>query len=476
MADILIIDDEENLSYSIQLALRRSGHTCRIAENGEEGLAECAKQLPDLALVDIHLPDINGLDLITRMSDRGFDVPVVVITAFGTVDSAVDAMKRGAFDYLQKPLVMEEVCLTVGRCLENRAIRNQLDAYRQAQQRESSHLMLIAECPEMRQVIELGNRIANSTQDTDQELPTVLLLGETGTGKEVVARYIHHRSRRTDLPFIHVNCTAIPETLFESELFGHEPGAFTNAKTAKKGLLEMANEGTLFLDEIGDMPLATQVKLLVSIERGRFRRHGSTTERVAHVQVLAATNTDLQAKTERGEFRADLFYRLKAFCIDLPPLRDRGDDIIRLAEHFTDRFCRKFRKPTLKLSPDVIRLMKENPWPGNVRELANVLRRAVLVTDGDTLSPKAIGLEMSSSALPTSGDQPAGLDFEKLDGEEWTLSSFEKIVMQAALNKTDGNISEAARLLGLTRGGLRHRMEKSGLQPPSTNPPKGGNG
>ncbi|MBN2561781.1 MAG: sigma-54-dependent Fis family transcriptional regulator [Phycisphaerae bacterium] len=460
MADILIIDDEENLSYSVQLALKRNGHACRIAENGEVGLAECARQLPDLALVDIHLPDINGLDLMARMSERGFDIPVVVITAYGTVDSAVAAMKRGAFDYLQKPLVMEEVCLTVGRCLENRELRNQLDAYKQAQQRESSHLNLISECPKMRKVIELADRIAGASGDGDQELLTLLLLGETGTGKEVLARYIHHRGQRADCPFVHVNCTAVPESLFESELFGHEPGAFTNAKSAKKGLLEMANEGTLFLDEIGDMPLATQAKLLVAIESGRFRRLGSTTERVARVQVMAATNTDLQAKADRGEFRVDLFYRLNVFCIELPPLRDRGDDIIQLAEHFIDRFSRKYRKPALRLSHDARSLILNNAWPGNVRELANVLRRAVLVTDTDTLEAATLGLDVPGPQRQAVSRAATQLD---LEGGDWTLSSIEKHVIQAALQRTDKNISETARLLGLTRGGLRHRMEKLGL-------------
>jgi DNA-binding NtrC family response regulator len=460
MADILIVDDEENLSYSIQLALRRIGHSCRIAENGEAGLAECARRLPDLALLDIHLPDVNGLDLMAQMTERGFDFPVVVITAFGTVDSAVAAMKQGAFDYLQKPLVMEEVCLTVGRCLENRALRDQLDAYRQAQQRESSHLNIIAECSLMQGVLELANRIAKTSDPADQELPTVLLLGETGTGKEVIARYIHQRSRRADKPFVHLNCTAIPETLFESELFGHEPGAFTNARSSKKGLMETASGGTLFLDEIGDMPLATQAKLLVAIESGRFRRLGSTTERVARVQVLAATNTDLQGKTERGEFRPDLFYRLKVFCIELPPLRDRGDDIVRLALHFLEQFCRKFRKPTMRLTEESEQLFRTNPWPGNVREMANVLRRAVLVTDGEALTPQTLGFDAAGAATTGTPGPVPGLN---LDGDGWKLSNIERKVIEAALKQSDGNISEAARLLGLTRGGLRHRMEKLGV-------------
>lgn len=460
MPDVLIIDDEENLCYSLQLTLHRNGHTCRVAHSGAVGLAECEQQLPDIVLLDIHLPDANGLDIIQRMNERGLDVPVIVITAYGTVDSAVTAMKRGAFDYLQKPLVMEEVCLAVSRCLEDRAIRNQLDAYRHSQQRESSQLELIADCPKMKDAFTLANRIATAFDDADQELSTVLLLGETGTGKEVLARYIHHRSRGARGPFIHVNCTAIPEQLFESELFGYEPGAFTNASTMKKGLLEMANDGTLFLDEVGDMPLATQAKLLVSIERGRFRRLGSTVERVARVQIMAATNTDLQAKTDRGEFRADLFYRLKVFCLELPPLRERGEDVLRLAEQLLDRFCRKYRRPRMTLSPEASQFLMDAPWPGNIRELANALRRAVLISDSSVLTGSALavpheGPAEAPSPLPSSG--------RALDDGDWKLTSIERRAIQTVLQQTSGNISEAARILGLTRGGLRHRIEKLGL-------------
>jgi len=460
MPDVLIIDDEENLCYSLQLTLRRNGHTCRVSHTGAAGLAECEKQLPDIVLLDIHLPDANGLDLIQRMGEHGLDVPVIVITAYGTVDSAVTAMKRGAFDYLQKPLVMEEVGLAVSRCLEDRAIRNQLDAYRHNQQRESSQLELVADCQKMKDVFALANRIASAFDDADPELPTVLFLGETGTGKEVLARYLHHRSRGARGPFIHVNCTAIPEQLFESELFGYEPGAFTNAAAMKKGLLEMANDGTLFLDEVGDMPLATQAKLLVAIERGRFRRLGSTVERVARVQVMAATNTDLQAKTDRGEFRADLFYRLKVFCLELPPLRERGQDVLRLAEQLLDRFCRKYRKQRMALSPEAAQFLVDAPWPGNIRELANVLRRAVLISDLPVISGRVLAIQPegqleAQSPLPSSG--------QALGDGDWKLSSIERRAIQTVLQQTSGNISEAARILGLTRGGLRHRIEKLGL-------------
>jgi len=269
---------------------------------------------------------------------------VIVITAFGTVASAVAAMKQGAVDFIQKPLAMEEVTLAVDRCLELRRIRNRLDAFQEAQRRQSGEIRIIGECPQMKAVLSLAQKIAAVPSDPHGGLVTTLVLGETGTGKEIIARYIHHHGPRPDRPFVQVNCTAIPETLFEAELFGYEKGSFTDAKSTKKGLIEMAQEGTLFLDEIGDMPLATQSKLLVALESGRFRRIGATAERVADVHVAAATNCDLQRKVDQGAFRADLFYRLKVFTIDLPPLRERGDDIFLLTDYFLRQSCQKMHK------------------------------------------------------------------------------------------------------------------------------------
>ena len=463
MADVLVIDDEENLSYSIQLALRRAGHDCRTAATGEAGMAECLRQVPDLALVDIQLPDANGLDLLARIQERGLDVPVIVITAFGTVDSAVVAMKQGAMDYLQKPLAMEEVILAVDRCLENRQVRNRLDAYQQAQQRESGNIRIIGECPEMRRVLSVAEKISAVPADPATGLVTILLCGETGTGKEVLARYIHHHGLHPDRPFVQVNCTAIPENLFEAELFGYEQGTFTDAKTAKKGLLEVADEGTLFLDEIGDMPMAAQAKLLVAIEKGRFRRLGGTSERVANVRVMAATNSNLERKIEDGEFRADLYFRLKMFRLELPLLRERGDDVFLLADHFIEQFSRKFRKPVPDLPPETRRVLSDYHWPGNVRELANVLQRAILVHETETLTPGVLGLDSGlAPQSKTTSEQLPGLRFDFSAGN-CTLASVEKQLLEAAMDAAKGNISEAARHLGLTRGALRHRLEKAGL-------------
>jgi len=462
MADILIIDDEENLAYSIQLALKRAGHQPRVAVTADAGLAQIDDCIPDLALVDIQLPDVGGLDLMARFRQRGLDFPVIVITAFGTMDSAVAAMQQGAVDYIQKPLSMDELTLAVDRCLEYRAMRNQLDAYRQAQRRESDETIVIAECAPMRQVLALADRIAALPDADGGELATVLLLGETGTGKEVIARYIHHHSQTADKPFVQVNCTAIPENLFESELFGYEAGAFTSAKSAKKGLLEMAHEGTLFLDEIGDMPLATQAKLLVAIESGRFRRLGGTTERQVRVRVMAATNSDLQSKVDAGEFRADLFYRLKVFCLELPPLRRRGEDLFLLADFFLNEFCRKFHRAPMELPPDTKEAMQRYRWPGNVRELANVLQRAVLVANRGRIDPGTLGLDPTDR--PATSQAPGDDAWIDFASGRYTLSAVERRLIDSAMRQTGGNISEAARLLGLTRGALRHRLEKQELE------------
>ena len=462
MSVILVVDDEENLSYSLQVALKHAGHQCRVAETIQAAVAAVSRQLPDLVLLDMQLPDGNGIDFMARLREDGQDVPVIVITAFGTVASAVAAMKQGAVDFIQKPLAMEEVTLAVERCLEHRRIRNRLDAFQEAQRRESGEIRIVGECPQMKAVLSLAQKIAAVPSDPHGGLVTTLVLGETGTGKEIITRYIHHHGPRPDRPFVQVNCTAIPETLFEAELFGYEKGSFTDAKSTKKGLIEMAQEGTLFLDEIGDMPMATQSKLLVALESGRFRRIGATAERVADVRVAAATNSDLQRKVDQGIFRADLFYRLKVFMIDLPPLRERGDDIFMLTDYFLRQSCQKLHKPIPALPAETREVMRRYPWPGNVRELANVLQRAVLVNETGRLEPGVLGINAPRSAASNAAPLTPRSPFD-FDHEDCTVAEVERRLLKAALEHVRGNVSEAARLLGLTRGGLRHRMEKLGL-------------
>lgn len=478
MPEILIVDDEDNLSYSIQLALKRAGHHCRIANSLEAATAEYTRQLPELILLDMQLPDGNGLQLIERMHGQGIDVPVIVLTAHGTVATAVSAMKHGAADFILKPVSMEELTIAVERCLENRQIRIRLDLYQEVQRRESGEIRIIGESASIKAATALAKKIASFPADPGGGLISTLVLGETGTGKEVIARYIHHNSARRDRPFVQVNCTAIPENLFEAELFGHEKGSFTDAKATKKGLFEMAHEGTLFLDEIGDMPLAMQAKLLVSLEHGRYRRLGATTERIADVRVIAATNSDMDRKVERGEFRADLYYRLKIFTILLAPLREREEDIFLLTDYFVQRFSRKLHKPVPLIPSETRAAMRRYTWPGNVRELRNELQRVILLNDKGVIEPESLAIQWRGSS--TAAAAPVGVTFN-FDQDDCTLAAVERRLMQAALKHTGGNVSETARLLGLTRGGLRHKLEKLGVtglprgwdaadQPASINP------
>jgi two-component system response regulator AtoC len=467
MTDILVVDDEVNLAYSLRLALERAGYACRTAETLSGGIEEALRKAPDLMIVDMQLPDGDGIELIRRIHDRGLDVPVVVITAYGTISRAVEAMKQGALDFMQKPLSMEEVCLVVERSLENRRVHNELDSYRLAQQRESAQIRIIGECPAMREVLATAESIASMPDEPDGAVVATLVLGETGTGKELLARHMHHCSARATRPFVHVNCTAIPETLFESEMFGHERGTFTDARTAKKGLLEIADGGTILLDEVSDMPATMQAKLLVAIETGRFRRLGGTTERSVDIRVIAATNSDLAARVERGEFRTDLFYRLKMFCVELPPLRARGDDVFLLAEYFLQQYCRKYHLKQARLTAESRVLLGEYAWPGNVRELAHVLRRAVLIARSPELTPESLGLDPSTSAWKRT---PEGTRGSEVPGGLCTLAEMERKLIQATLDATGANISEAARRLGLSRGRLRHRLARYGIRLPSEGP------
>lgn len=462
MPDILIVDDEENVAYALQLALQRAGHQCRVAHSLGHGWEAAQQRHPDAALVDLQLPDGTGIDLIGRLREAGIESPVIVITAYGTVARAVEAMKSGAVDFLQKPLAMEEVALTVGRCLEHGRMRRQLEAFREAQRLDAGGAQMIGTCAKLRAAIEAAERVATIPADPSAGLTVALMLGETGTGKELLARHLHARGPKADGPFVHVNSTTIPDALFESELFGHERGTFTDARDAKKGLVEIAHEGTLFLDEIGDLPAAVQAKLLVVIESGRFRRLGSTRERVVSARVIAATNADLKARVEQGRFRADLYYRLMQFPIELPPLRERGEDVFLLAAFFLERAARKFHKPAPMLTASALSAMGGYAWPGNVRELAHVLQRSLLLSDDREWTASTLGLPATGGATATRTVGPINLELDFTSGAI-TLDDAQRRVIEAALSHCRGSVSEAARVLGMTRGGLRHRIEKLGI-------------
>lgn len=461
MADILIIDDDANLRVALEMSLKQAGHHCRLAGTGAQGWAELQRQQPDLALLDLQLPDTSGVDLLVRMRDERMSVPVIIMTAFGTVTSAVSAMKKGAADFIEKPLSVKDMCRLVVRLLKSRELVERIDNRADVALTETGESQLIVASPAMKQVMILADKIARLPARSGIGLTATLICGETGTGKEMVARHIHRHGPNPNGPFIHVNCTAIPENLFEMEHFGHERGVFTDAKSEKQGLLEAANGGTLLLDEIADMPLQMQGKLLVAIETGRFRRVGATAEQTVDARILAATNTNLQDRAQAGRFRVDLYHRLKMFQITLPPLRERLEDLWALSDYFLVHFSRQLQRPVPRLTPEAREAMQGYAWPGNVRELAHVILQALVTGNEGDITPAHLGVPLSSSAAPSPSPASAiELDFS---AGSLSLAEVERRLLQAALAHAQNNITEAARLLGMPRGTLRYRLEKLGL-------------
>jgi DNA-binding NtrC family response regulator len=370
-------------------------------------------------------------------------------------------MKQGAADFIEKPLSVKEMCRLVMRLLKSRELAERIDSRPSGTLAGGQELRLIAASPAMTQIMTMAEKIARLPTRSGIGLTATLISGETGTGKEMVARHIHRCGPNPNGPFIHVNCTAIPENLFEMEHFGHERGVFTDAKAEKQGLLQAANGGTLLLDEIGDMPLQMQGKLLVAIETGRFRRVGATTEQTVDARILAATNSDLEQKAQAGQFRMDLYHRLKMFQLKLPPLRERIDDLWALSEYFLTQFSLQLQRPVPNLAPETRETMRCYSWPGNVRELAHVLLQALVTGDEDEILPPQLGLSNAPVAiLPTSTADTIELDFS---AGSLSLAEVERRLLQAALSHAGNNITEAARLLGMPRGTLRYRLEKLGL-------------
>lgn len=457
MADILIVDDEETLLATLSLELRRAGHAIVAAQSAEQALALLENREPQVALVDIRLPEMDGVQLISRIRAGGHDFPIIVMTAYGSVEGAVAAMKVGADDYLQKPVGMAELELVIERALRNSRLIDRLDAYERERERQGAERTIIATSEAMKRVMALATRIASVPPDEDGALPTVLITGETGAGKDVVAHHLHELGGRREAPFVQINCSALPATSVEAELFGHERGSAGAGRTGRKGLFEAAGEGTVFLDEIGDMPMALQAKLLMVLERRSFRRPGEGRERRVKARLLAATNCDLSRLTAEGRFRKDLLFRLQALSIEVPPLRSRPDDLVPLAEHFIERQARRLHRAAPALSPEAVSVLRRYAWPGNVRELDNVIQRAVLLCDDRVIRPEA--LHLSQGAL---APQPMNLAALRLPFgcEAFSLADVEDLAIQQALEHCRGNVSEAARILGVSRGALRHRLER----------------
>lgn len=462
MAKILIIDDEVILAKSLLRSLSKVGYEGAVATSAEEGLRLVVEERPDLVLLDLKLGGMGGLEALQGIVDFDPSILVIMVTAYGSVETAVEAMKMGAVDYLCKPLDLEALKIAMARALEERRLRQRLSYYQRRDLEEARGLRIVGESPAMKRVLDLVNKIAQLGGEAG-DLPTVLILGETGTGKDLVARAIHGRSCLADQPFVEVNCTTLPKDLLEAELFGYEKGAFTDAKASKAGLVEVADGGTLFLNEIGELPPEAQGKLLKVIEQKRVRRLGDIRERSINVRIIAATNQDLGSAVRERSFRTDLLYRLKVLTVELPPLRERGNDILLLAEHFLNRYVKKYGTGPKRLSLSALAALKGYPWPGNVRELAHIMERAVLLSEGEEIGPALLGLDTGLGS-PRVGPKDLPIGGFPLEGLE--LKRIERYLIQKALALTRGNVSEAARRLGIGREALRYRMRKHAIVPP----------
>jgi DNA-binding NtrC family response regulator len=448
LATLLIVDDEELVRWSLRERFRHDGYT--VVEAGTAAGALEQVTAVDLVLLDYKLPDGDGLTVLRRIKELAPDTPVILMTAFSTVENAVEAMKHGAYHYLNKPFNLDDVALTVEKALETSRLRREVRAYRSSQSREYSFESIIGRSPALASAKALLMRIANSPAST------VLLTGETGTGKDLAAKAIHYNSDRAAKPFVNITCSALPEQLLESELFGHERGAFTDARQQKRGLFETADGGTVFLDEIGEMAPGLQAKLLRFLEEKTFKRVGGLADIRVDVRVIAATHRNLEDEVKAGKFREDLFYRLQVMPVQLPALRERRGDIALLVEYYIDTYNREFRKRVRGVTPDALALLEQYRWPGNVRELRNAIERAMLLTDRDQLVPDDFSTLSRGAVSATFRLPPGGVNLEEVERQ---------LVVQA-LERAGGNQTHAGHLLGINRDQVRYRIEKFGLAKP----------
>ena len=469
---ILIVDDEKLISWSLATMLSKAGYAVETANSGTEAINRFSSFSPDMALLDIRLPDADGLDLLRQFKLRDEELCVIMITANADVDSAVMALKLGAEDYIGKPFNMEALRHVIDKAFEKRQLREKLDFFREELRKKTEHDKLVGNSASMVNLFKMIKVCA----DTDAK--TVLILGESGTGKELVARAIHNHSARAEAPFAEVNCAAIPETLLESELFGHEKGAYTDASKRRKGIFELAEGGTVFLDEIGDMPFSMQAKVLKVIETKRFRRLGAEEDIQADVRIIAATHQDLPAMVKERRFRGDLFYRLNVMNIPLPPLRERTDDIPSLVQYFIERLNEEYGLRVEGVSPETMAYLTGYGWPGNVRELRNAVERTMMLEQSKILTPAFLNAEIKQqhetahnksphADSDTSGTGTAQHSFARrhitIPSSGISLEELERQLIRMGLEISGGNQTKAAKYLKMSRDTLRYRMKKFGL-------------
>ena len=450
---ILLVEDENVFAKAVKKHLQRSGYTVELAGDLETARKAYKNISPDLVLLDMRLPDGSGLDLLSEIKTSNTNSSVLVMSAYGELEDAVSAMKLGASDYLKKPIDLDELLINVEKVLDRNELTQKLTYSTKREQHATETVQLLGQCKEIKNVREQIERISHLTKSAAVIPPTVLILGETGTGKDVVARMLHASSSRYEKPFVHVDCASLPKDLIESELFGHEKGAFTNAHVARTGLIEAAEDGVLFLDEIGELPLDLQSKLLAVLERRTLRRVGTTQERTVAAWIIAATNRNIETLAEQGEFRSDLYYRLNVMSLTMPALRERGDDIILLAKHFAQQTSRRYGIQFEGFSEEASEMLLDYAWPGNVREMKHLIERAVLLSGGGLLGADLLGLDLKSQ----SRSEPNEMN------EDITLGEAELHLIKQALERTNRNVSKAARELGITRMALRYRIKKYNL-------------
>jgi len=449
---IMVVDDEHLIRWSLEQNLKKQGYEVCTAGTGEDALRMAREEQPDLVLLDYHLPGINGLEVLQRLKEIDEDVLVIMVTAQGGLETAVHTMRHGAYDYINKPFNLDEMAIVIRKALETSELRREVVQLR-SEHKKQGPPKILGNSKHMKNVLEMMAKVAKS------DASTVLVQGESGTGKELVAKWIHYESARAEKPFVAINCAAVPATLLESELFGHEKGAFTDAKTSKKGLFELADGGTVFLDEIGDMEVGMQAKLLRFLEDRTFRRIGGAKVIPVDVRIISATNKDLLKAIEEKIFRNDLYYRLQVIPIFLPSLRERKEDILVLANYFIEMFTKEFNKPTKGISSMAEKLLVEYNWPGNIRELKNVIERAIILGNDENLLLENLPLEIVAKAsqvtvpLTTFKLPPEGIDIEEVERE----------LIKQSLEITDWNQSKAAKKLNLGIDAFRYRMKKFGF-------------
>ncbi|HJT29445.1 MAG TPA: sigma-54 dependent transcriptional regulator [Pyrinomonadaceae bacterium] len=455
---ILIVDDDQVIRWTLREALQSWGFATVEAGSASEAVKQFQADLPAAVLLDIDLPDGSGLDVLREIKREHPDVIVIMITGNVQIDNTISALRGGAYDFIAKPLSLEELRVTLRNGIETRQLRREVAQVRKERAREFNFKQIVGESPAMKKMLGLAAKVAES------EVSSVLLQGESGTGKDLVAKAIHYGSERADGPFVAINCAALPATLIESELFGYEKGAFTDAKARKEGLFEQAEGGTLLLDEIGELELSLQAKLLRVLEEGAFRRVGGLKDIPLDVRVLAASNRDLKAESEAGRFRLDLYYRLSIIQIDIPPLRERGDDVLLLSQHYIDTIGARLKRNKITgLSAETQEVFRKYDWPGNVRELRNVIERALILEDEDKITTEYLpGGLLAPSRLaqtPITGAIEVSTNFV-LPAEGISLDEAELSFVRQAIERSGGNQTRAAELLGISRDQLRYRLKK----------------